>query len=49
MSDKSQGLGVGLKHLCFGKEWNGVTIETLAGNKKLFRMRVIDLLSECER
>lgn len=45
----SQGLGLDLKHLCFGKEWNRATSETLAGNKKLLRMRVIDVLLECGR
>lgn len=45
----SQGLGLDLKHLCFGKEWNRATTETLAGNKKLLRMRVTDVLSECGR
>lgn len=49
MSGMSQGLGLDLNHLCFGKEWNKATTEILAGNKKLLRMRIIDLLSECGR
>lgn len=49
MSGMSQGLGLDWRHLYFGKEWHRATTETLAGNKKLLRMRATDLLSECER